>query len=72
MDLNLIILYINGEASREEKNKVEDWINSDHKNKAEFKRILKLWKESSKAKDFNLIDVNEDWKKVKSRLRSKQ
>lgn len=68
MDEDIIIRYISGEASTDEKIAVEAWIKESSENEKAYKEFLHLWKMSSMLADFKKINVEDSLKKVSSNI----
>lgn len=63
---NLLLRYIQGEATAEERLKLEDWIAASADNEREFKRIKSIW-ENSRMPQPDAPDVEEAWQRFLSR-----
>lgn len=70
IDQNELILYLLGELSPEEMEKVKAWIQADQENYAVFSSLEKTWIETGKIKPAPVVvNVDQAWTKLKSRIR---
>jgi len=53
---------------KEEKVMKDKIILNDEKSRKEFDAYLQVWERSANVKDFEKVDVNEDWAKVRTRM----
>ena len=65
----ILLSYLKGDASAEEKAMVEKWLNKGSGNKSRLDQLAKTWKHSESVADFESIEVEKDWKKVKARMK---
>ena len=63
----IILRYLNGEASSAETDRLQQWMNEDAANKAEFEAISLLWKETAAAA-LQSFDVDKAWKKLDAQM----
>ena len=57
--------------SGKEKQMIDRIIQDDEKSRQEFDAYLEVWEKSANVKDFEKIDVQDGWKKVRSRMNIK-
>jgi transmembrane sensor len=65
---NLLISYLKNEADEAQVKQVEMWLASDVQNSKDFEKLKNAWQHAGAMADFEAIDVNKNWLKVKSRL----
>jgi ferric-dicitrate binding protein FerR (iron transport regulator) len=68
MQLDKIIKYIEGTASRVEKDEMESWLLEDPGNQQYLEKVKKVWFAVDELKALSLIDVNKDWDAVEKRI----
>lgn len=68
MNENILIRYISGEASAEEKIAIESWIKESPENGRAYKEFSDLWRMSSMLADFKKINIDDSLKKVSSNI----
>ncbi len=69
MEESLLIAYINGELSGEEKTSVESWIASSSENKKYFDELEKTWIISGKISPKPVVvDADAAWLRIKSKI----
>ncbi|HAZ02851.1 MAG: hypothetical protein A2W90_17060 [Bacteroidetes bacterium GWF2_42_66] len=68
MELHILIKYIEGTASYDEKQKVENWILSEARNIQYLEKVKKIWLSVDELKELASIDVNKDWNLVEKRM----
>ena len=68
IDEQLLIRFLAGEASAQERQQVQDWAQADSRHRQYLEQMALLWHSSAQAKDFASIDVSRDFNKVKARL----
>jgi transmembrane sensor len=68
IDPELLIKYIAGDASEEEVAAAEQWINSSSEHRKEYEELKLLWDKTSEVADFDRIDAEADWRKVKNKV----
>ncbi|MBC7920277.1 MAG: FecR domain-containing protein [Ferruginibacter sp.] len=68
IDEQLLIRFLDGEASAQERQQIRDWAQADCQHQQYLEQMTWLWHSSAQAKDFASIDVPRDFKKVKARL----
>ena len=66
-DNDLLIKYLLKEVSTEEEAFVSDWIASDTRNQQEFETFEKVWLLISIKKEWDDIDIEEEWVKFKQK-----
>ena len=72
MDNSLIIKFLSGEATTEEKKKLRDWINKSDENRTEFIRFKNIWTISAPNRKFDAFYTDHDLKQIRSKIRSKE
>ncbi|MEM1134430.1 MAG: FecR domain-containing protein [Bacteroidota bacterium] len=68
IDPELLVRFLSEDADEQEKNRVQQWINADNRNKEYVDEMIMLWESGKNAKDFTLINTKEDWGKVKRKI----
>ncbi|WP_188112011.1 FecR family protein [Aquimarina sp. RZ0] len=68
IDDDLLIRYLEKDATEQETIFIEDWISFSDQNKTYFRELTNLWSASNSQKDLNDIDIEKDWKKVQTRI----
>lgn len=68
IDPELLVRFLSGDATEQEKNEVQQWIKASNKHKEYVDEMTMLWKSSEDAKDFATINAKEDWLKVRERI----
>ncbi len=68
IDPELLVRFLSGDAEGQEKNKVQQWIDLNDRNKAYFDHMVTLWESSKNIKDLASIKVKEDWGIVRKQL----
>lgn len=63
----LLLKYLERKTTKEEKKTVENWL-TDIDNQHHFSQLKKLWETVNQGDEFDLINVEEDWQKVKKRI----
>jgi len=64
----LLIRYLGGNASKDELDEAEIWINSNDQNRSYFNNFKSVWEVSSKIKEFEKINTESSLKNVKQRI----
>lgn len=64
----LLIRFLAGEASSEERQQLEAWAAADPKNRQYLLDMKRLWQSSASAQEFAGIDARRDWQQVKARI----
>ena len=67
-DPAMIRRYIENKTDNIEKAMINKIIQDDEHSRKEFEKYLEVWESSAGVKDFEKIDVEKDWKKVRSRM----
>src|SRR5215218_578879 len=65
---DLIGKYLSGEATKEEAEKVHQWIDSDENNKADFQLLKKFWEGAGEQRPV-MFDTQLAWTKVDAKIR---
>ncbi len=68
IDQELLVRYLSEETTALENTAIEQWLDTDERNKDKFNQLRLLWEASGRVKEAYTIDVKSDWQKVKSRL----
>jgi len=71
MNEDLLVKYLLGEASEEERRLVEAWINSDIANKKQYEDFKTIWEESRILAAASAVDENAAWQRFRSRVHAK-
>lgn len=71
-DKRLITKYLLNETENNEKQMIHKLINDDERSRKEFEAYLDVWEKSADVKDFEKIDAQNDWEKVRSKMNFKQ
>jgi ferric-dicitrate binding protein FerR (iron transport regulator) len=66
----LIIRYLDGYASAEEKQELEAWLSLSEENQQAFEDVQKIWTGSADAGTLAELDVDADWEKVANQFTS--
>ncbi|MBN1598835.1 MAG: FecR domain-containing protein [Bacteroidales bacterium] len=69
ISVELITKHMLGATDNKEKEMIDKIINDDDKSRKEFEAYLDVWEKSADVSDFDKIDADKDWKKVRSRLK---
>lgn len=69
---DLLVKYLLQEATREERQEVEEWMAADSNNAKEFERFSLIWHESKKLEQTSTVDENAAWRRFKQRVEEKQ
>jgi transmembrane sensor len=64
---DLLVKYMLGEATEEERQLVEAWMNSSDTNKKQFEDFKIIWEESKRLTTVSTLDEDEAWKRFKNR-----
>ncbi len=67
----ILLNYLKGDVSVEDGAMVESWLNKGSGNKSRLDQLAKTWKHSESVADFESIEVEKDWVKVKARMNFK-
>lgn len=68
LDRNMIMKFLAGQASPEEAELIEQWLNSSGRNKKEFNRLWQLWSGTSKGAAYATPDPGQAWTQLKSHM----
>jgi transmembrane sensor len=63
-----IVKFLNGDLSETGKEDFNRWLDEDPENRKTFEEVKKIWDHSENIKDFQVIDANNDWLKIKNRI----
>jgi transmembrane sensor len=64
----LLTKYLSREINDEEERIVKEWIEASPANKNHLEELKLIWDKSTEVSDFDLIDAEADWSKVKARF----
>ena len=70
LNIDIITRYLQNKSGKE-KEMIDRIIQDDEKSRQEFDAYLEVWEKSADVKDFEKIDVQNGWKKVRSRMNIK-
>jgi transmembrane sensor len=65
---DLLVKYLLGEASEEERLQVEAWMASDAANKKQYEDFKTIWEESKQLALVSIVDENAAWQRFKHRV----
>ena len=68
IDHELLVRFLSGDASEQEKTDVQQWIEADDQNQEYFDQLEILWNSSADARILSSIDLKKDWQKVQERI----
>jgi transmembrane sensor len=66
--VGLLPKYFAGEATPEEKGMIDDWLNADEKNRAEYDAFMKLWNITGKAQPGDEINLEAEWQRMEKEI----
>ena len=69
MELQILIKYIEGTATDEQKQKVESWLLAEAGNAGYLEKVKKIWFSYDDLKELATLDVNRDWNIVERRMK---
>jgi len=64
----LLIRYLANNVNEVEREKVEEWLNRSPENVDELEQVKKIWKHADAFEDFQSIDTNQDWLRVREKI----
>lgn len=67
-DPELLVRFLAGECTEQERQAVDRWLKADPENSAYFKELSTLWNTSESPGSFQKEWLKEDWRKVQSRI----
>ncbi len=68
IDEYLLLRYVKGDCTEGEIKQIRSWTDENPENKKALEAIQNIWDHSTTLSDFEKIDVESDWKTVKSRM----
>ncbi len=68
MDFTFIIRIFNQTAGKEDKDKLQQWLDENSSNKEEFKKVKAIWENASHVKPFEDIDAESDWAAIRYKI----
>lgn len=68
IDPELLVRFLSGECSEQERLSIAQWLEADPKNRIYFKELSALWNASAPSSSFNKEWLKDDWKKVQHRI----
>jgi len=71
INIEYIIRYLINEQDNNTKQMINKLINDDELSRKEFEAYLDVWEKSANVKDFEKIDAQKDWEKVRSKMNLK-
>jgi transmembrane sensor len=71
LNIKIITKYLLNEPDNNVKHMINKIINDDERSRREFEAYLDVWEKSANVKDFDNIDAQNDWEKVRSRMNLK-
>ena len=71
MELQVLIKYIEGTSSDDQKQKVENWLSAEPGNAVYLEKVKKIWLSLDGLNELATIDVNRDWELVEKRMSGK-
>ncbi|MES2731278.1 MAG: FecR domain-containing protein [Bacteroidota bacterium] len=72
IDPNLITRFLSGDATTQEREQLEEWIQASEGNKAHFEQLSLLWATSAAMNQADEIDIKKDWQQLKATINFKQ
>ena len=67
---DLLVKYLLGEATGEERQLVEEWISADAANKKQYEDFKTIWEESKKLAAVSTVDEDAAWARFKNRVKN--
>jgi len=61
----ILIRYLQKQTSEKENKMIESWLILSRDNQHQLNDLKKLWQSRASVDDFDLIDIDGDWEKVK-------
>lgn len=68
---DLLVKYLLGEATPEERLQVDQWIAADSANEKQFQQFMLIWHESKKLEKQSTVDTDAAWQRFKQRVEHK-
>lgn len=68
LNIKIITKYLLEKHDKEDKEMIDKIIPEDEKSRKEFEAYLQVWEKSEDVNDFEKVNVNDDWAKVRSRM----
>lgn len=68
MEPELLVRFLSGEASAQERQQVQAWIDASEENRVQFEEFSLLWHKSAEMKNANLIHTTQDWQQLKAKI----
>jgi transmembrane sensor len=68
--VTLITRFLSGEASKDENERLQAWMDEDPQHRALFDQYRKLWESSRNASLFGKIDTKTEWKEVEKQIQT--
>jgi ferric-dicitrate binding protein FerR (iron transport regulator) len=72
LDLELITRKLLKETNNNEDQMFKNIVKDNEKSRKEFEAYLDMWEKSADVRDFDKIDVNSDWSKIRDRMNFQQ
>ena len=67
---DLLVKYLLGEASAEERQLVEEWMAADPAHKKQYQDFKTIWDESKKLAAVSTVDADAAWGRFKNRVKN--
>ena len=71
LDIDLIVRYLQNEGDKTSKEMIDKIIHDDENSRREFENYVDVWEKSASVRDFEKVDAEKDWLKVRSRMHLK-
>lgn len=68
LDIEAITHYLLNKQKKEVKEMMDKRLENDEKSRKDFEAYLDVWEKSADVKDFEKVNIDEDWNKVRSRM----
>jgi transmembrane sensor len=68
---DLLVKYLLGEATAEERLQVDQWVAADSANEKQFQQFMLIWHESKKLEKQSTVDADAAWQRFKQRVEHK-
>ena len=68
LDIEAITDYLLNKQKKEVKEMMDKRLENDEKSRKDFEAYLDVWEKSADVKDFEKVNIDEDWNKVRSRM----
>lgn len=68
LDIDLIVRYLQGGSDNTSKDMIDKIIQDDENSRLEFDKYIDVWEKSASVGDFEKVNTEKDWLKVRSRM----